>query len=526
MGRIFNYRRAGGTLLFVSHDAASVERVCDRAILLIGGRVVNDGPPMDVLNAYHRRLARPTAQNPDSSSPQHALGGDNEWGNGRVRILNPRLVGPEGPATNFASGDPVEVVFEVEATEPVPYPCFGAGFFTVDGHIVWGTNTQLESFTTDTIVGRRTVRFTLDQLPLHEGRFTLQVSAVSPDLSEIYHWIDRCVEFSVFQQDSGIGIVRMSGRWSLSKHEEAGVGMDNRTPVLEESAIPRLAGLLPRPLVVIDVGCRWGFADMWHPLEPHVELVGFDPDATECRRLAEENATRTNFRFVPQALADHEGERTLYVTAQPACSSFYPPNKEVVVARPALGEVFLVEEVIVPVTTLDRWTEDANLAPDFIKLDVQGAELGVLKGAERCLTHVRALEIEVCLNPMYQDQPLLGDIDCFLRERGFVLWRLGHLVHYGLAEASPAFRLPDRHFFDSRLVEISGQGGQVFWGHAWYVRAEAAMGTEAEWDSNLRDACLAGVLGFRDLAREAADRAARSAPDDARPMLDLLATRP
>jgi ABC-type polysaccharide/polyol phosphate transport system ATPase subunit len=70
MGRIFNYRRAGGTLLFVSHDAASVERVCDRAILLIGGRVVNDGPPMDVLNAYHRRLARPTAQIPESISTQ------------------------------------------------------------------------------------------------------------------------------------------------------------------------------------------------------------------------------------------------------------------------------------------------------------------------------------------------------------------------------------------------------------------------------------------------------------------------
>ncbi|HTI34929.1 MAG TPA: ABC transporter ATP-binding protein, partial [Miltoncostaea sp.] len=57
MGRIAEFRRGGGTLVFVSHDPSAVERVCDRAVLLADGVVVADGPPGTVLATYHRMLA-------------------------------------------------------------------------------------------------------------------------------------------------------------------------------------------------------------------------------------------------------------------------------------------------------------------------------------------------------------------------------------------------------------------------------------------------------------------------------------
>jgi len=59
-GRVWDYRRAGGTIVFVSHDATSVERICDRAILLEHGEVVDQGPPEEVFRTYHRRLATRT----------------------------------------------------------------------------------------------------------------------------------------------------------------------------------------------------------------------------------------------------------------------------------------------------------------------------------------------------------------------------------------------------------------------------------------------------------------------------------
>lgn len=55
---IEEFRRSGGTVLFVSHNLAAVLRVADRAMWLDAGRVALDGPPVDVVDAY--RKAAPT----------------------------------------------------------------------------------------------------------------------------------------------------------------------------------------------------------------------------------------------------------------------------------------------------------------------------------------------------------------------------------------------------------------------------------------------------------------------------------
>ena len=56
-GRIFDFKRAGRTIVFVSHDLSSVEMLCDRALLLEHGRVEAEGNVEEVVRAYHRRLA-------------------------------------------------------------------------------------------------------------------------------------------------------------------------------------------------------------------------------------------------------------------------------------------------------------------------------------------------------------------------------------------------------------------------------------------------------------------------------------
>ncbi len=171
----------------------------------------------------------------------------------------------------------------------------------------------------------------------------------------------------------------------------------------------------------------------------------------------------------------------------------------------------------ITLSTLDDWTREAGvLAVDFIKLDTQGAELDIFRGAERTLKSVRMLEVEVEFNELYTGQPLFGDVDRHLRERGFVLWRLGHLVHYGSAATRSEVNVPDRQFFDGRNVSFPAQGGQLFWGHAYYVRRETALATEPDWQNNLRDACLAAALGYPDLAGLALGMAIEGAPEKAR----------
>jgi ABC-type polysaccharide/polyol phosphate transport system ATPase subunit len=61
LARIDEFRRQGKTILFVSHDAAAVRRICGRALLIQGGQLVADGPTDQVLDRYEGLLQHPAA---------------------------------------------------------------------------------------------------------------------------------------------------------------------------------------------------------------------------------------------------------------------------------------------------------------------------------------------------------------------------------------------------------------------------------------------------------------------------------
>lgn len=265
-----------------------------------------------------------------------------------------------------------------------------------------------------------------------------------------------------------------------------------------------LCGHLQSELIVVDVGARWGPSSMWRSFAPRVKIIGFEPDAAECARLAKLDGEE--IVYVPSALGPQIGSADLHITAESACSSIYPPIDGLIKYRPELACTAPVGQLEVAMITLDSWFRDSAFDHvDVIKLDTQGSELGVLQGSSETLASVLMIEVEVEFNEIYHGQPLFGDVDRFLRERGFVLWRLQQLVHYGLHDiASEDVRVSDVHYFDSRPVPVAGEGGQLFWGHAYFVPAEVAFphtqGAGWHWQRTIRAACAATAFGFVDLA--------------------------
>ena len=222
-GRIFDFRRGGGTLLFVSHDPGAVEMVCDRVVLLRDGGVVADGPPTEVMAVYHRGLAAASGA-PAAVESERAEGEIDDdprtWGTREVVIRACALVGPDGPTARFMSGDPFRVELEVGAPRPVATPNFGIAVHSVEGALCYGTNTRLDALDIPEIAGVARVAFEVPALALHEGEFTVTLGVVSHDYDTVYHWLDRWLEFTVFQRSPGQGIVEMAGTWRL----EAGAG--------------------------------------------------------------------------------------------------------------------------------------------------------------------------------------------------------------------------------------------------------------------------------------------------------------
>jgi FkbM family methyltransferase len=273
----------------------------------------------------------------------------------------------------------------------------------------------------------------------------------------------------------------------------------------QDITFERIKARLPRKIIVVDVGCRWGFSDLWKQLAAKVSLYGFDPDTAECERLRPLYEGQ-DVMLVPLALADKPGERTLFLTENLACSSLYQPNPDLTAAMPELACASQTGTTTISVTTLDEWALTNGVARiDFLKLDIQGAELDVLIGGEASLSRVRALEVEVEFNPIYMNQPLFGDVDRYLRARGFELWKLSSLAHYSRGAPTVDYSAKDTHYYDSKGVTNNTYPGQLFWGHAYYIKSEIATlskrGVGAA-EQMICDAAIMHVLGFTDLSKQ------------------------
>jgi FkbM family methyltransferase len=176
------------------------------------------------------------------------------------------------------------------------------------------------------------------------------------------------------------------------------------------------------PICIVDVGARGGMQPHWAGLREHALFIGFEPDRAECARLSA--SAPPNERYIPRALHSHDTAATLHFLGRIASSSLYPPNLPLLEEIYGDSEVFRVARTEpLECTSLDALLRDGScLPPSFMKLDTQGSELDILKGArERGLDSVIGLEIEVEFVPLYLNQPLFTDVDVFLRSAGFEL---------------------------------------------------------------------------------------------------------
>jgi FkbM family methyltransferase len=235
---------------------------------------------------------------------------------------------------------------------------------------------------------------------------------------------------------------------------------------------------------VVNVGARWGDEGSWWRLDPVANLVGFEPDAAECARLNELAASNRRERYLPLALGAEKKQATLYETQRPECASIYPPLENLADRFPQLGAIRNKTSHSISLTTLNSWWEEEERPHiSFIKLDTQGSELDILKGAENLLVDCLGCEVEVEFSPLYQNQPLFSDVDTFLRHRGFSLWQLSDLCAYSEKPAP-------------------GEKGRLYWANAVYLKDYTTVGNSPdEWRQKLVLAVLLEALGDHAAAR-------------------------
>ena len=136
LGKMSEVSRSGRTVVFVSHNMATIENLCQRTIWIGGGRVQHDGDTKDVIRAYLNSFGATQAQAVDLTAVSTCEG------TGDVRISKMELLGLDGHALRvFRSGDGLRVRLYYDCSRDFSNLHFGVRFFANNGLLLTDVHT-------------------------------------------------------------------------------------------------------------------------------------------------------------------------------------------------------------------------------------------------------------------------------------------------------------------------------------------------------------------------------------------------
>jgi ABC-type polysaccharide/polyol phosphate transport system ATPase subunit len=241
LDKFAEFKRRGKTILLVTHSLGLVERFCDEAIWLDGGKKQAEGDPTRVVGVYVTDVERQEEQQLAASDiraqadaaevPQQRpavladavditsdmfRATEGRWGSREVEITNVTIRDAEGePSHVMHAGDAIQVHLTVHAAQPVHDFVFGLGLFNAEGVCVYGTNTDIEEYVAESLEGTADVTFAVDALDLVEGTYKLDVAVHKRDGAP-YDYHRLLYTFRVKSHTKDVGIYRPTHRWAFS----------------------------------------------------------------------------------------------------------------------------------------------------------------------------------------------------------------------------------------------------------------------------------------------------------------------
>lgn len=178
-------------------------------------------------------------------------------------------------------------------------------------------------------------------------------------------------------------------------------------------------------LHLCDVGSRGGVLEDFLPAAQFTRVTGFEPDHEECERLNQAAAKRPltwkQEKHYQVALGDRNARQSLIVCNDRQFSSTLEPVKQLPVDFGREECFRVVDRLDMDVESLDSFCAQQGIEDlDFLKVDVQGGELAILKGGDEMVTkHLLGIRCEVEFAHLYVGQPLFSEMELHLRESGF-----------------------------------------------------------------------------------------------------------
>jgi lipopolysaccharide transport system ATP-binding protein len=274
LDRIDEIRSKGKTILFVSHDLATVNDLCDQVIWIEDGLVRGRGLPRRVIDLYltsvgekeNRQLAalhthseaQEEAYEPalaeapavcvttpiasaahletDSAPSEPQNDEPTHWGTGEIRIKGVRMLGREGKHKHlFQCGEPLMIEIDYEAYCGAEDVAFGVGLYRGDGLFCYGSNTDLEKIELALTPGPGMVKLQFDRFAFIEGTYSLDV-AIHTRKGAAFDYYRGYYTFAMRSQWKDMGVFRPEHHWIVG--EQVWTMSDSPEQKVSEEDIP------------------------------------------------------------------------------------------------------------------------------------------------------------------------------------------------------------------------------------------------------------------------------------------------
>jgi len=223
--KINEFKKNGKTIVFVSHDLGSIERICDRAVWLNNGVIEICDSAQKVVefyrNQFHDEGERALVMEQEeahrdivSNSPKVS---DRRWGSREIEIVKVTFLDKNGSEKFlFRTGEPWIVRIGYRANRAVEKPVFGFGIHRNDGIHITGPNVKSRDCVKDYVSeGEGIVEYRVDSLPLLEGTYLFTAAIHNFDFAHTYDYHHQLYKFQVESNktEDRYGAVYFPGKW-------------------------------------------------------------------------------------------------------------------------------------------------------------------------------------------------------------------------------------------------------------------------------------------------------------------------